>query len=50
MKSWVGDDEQTHKGQLVGHANGYDIVACDICGFKHAIPLPKIEGLVLAYS
>jgi len=31
---------QGHEGPRVARARGYDIIACDLCGFRHVAPLP----------
>jgi SAM-dependent methyltransferase len=42
--AWEG-----HEGVRVAHAKGFDIVACETCGFRHAVPLPRAEDMVEAY-
>lgn len=42
--SWQG-----HAGALLLRANGHDIIFCEKCGFRHAIPLPGQEDLDAAY-
>ncbi len=42
--AWEG-----HEGVRVAHAKGFDIVACETCGFKHALPLPSATEMAQAY-
>lgn len=44
-KSWNG-----HRGRMIAHANGMDVIDCAACGFRHAVPLPKPETLFAEYS
>jgi len=39
-----------HRGSLVAHAAGFDIVECEACGFKHATPLPDPADLAREYT
>ncbi len=34
---------QAHEGRRVARVKGYDIIACDLCGFRHVLPLPEPE-------
>ncbi|MDE1940020.1 MAG: class I SAM-dependent methyltransferase [Alphaproteobacteria bacterium] len=34
---------QAHEGRRVARLKGYDIIACDLCGFRHVLPLPEPE-------
>jgi SAM-dependent methyltransferase len=38
-----------HRGQRVATRPGHDIIACEACGFKHALPLPRAEDMERAY-
>ncbi len=38
-----------HKGLKVASRPGHDIVECESCGFKHALPLPRAEDMERAY-
>jgi SAM-dependent methyltransferase len=38
-----------HEGVLVGRANGYDVIFCERCGFRHAVPLPHPEAMAKEY-
>jgi len=40
IKSW-GE----HQGELVDSVNGFDVVECQTCGFKHIVPIPTTEEL-----
>lgn len=39
-----------HSGPQLGHADGYDIIACQCCGFAHAVPLPDPAELEREYA
>lgn len=39
-----------HRGSVVESANGFDVVDCMDCGFKHIIPVPTEDELEHAYS
>lgn len=38
-----------HHGEVVDHINGFDVVACTECGFKHILPIPNAEKLEQIY-
>jgi 2-polyprenyl-3-methyl-5-hydroxy-6-metoxy-1,4-benzoquinol methylase len=44
IKKW-----QSHQGQVVATANGYDVIECTTCGFKHIIAIPSEECLEQVY-
>lgn len=48
-KSWRGADV-LHEGAIVESVNGFDVIECQICGFKHVIPIPTAEELEKAYK
>ena len=39
-----------HPGNEVGSSNGFSIVDCQVCGYKHAIPVPTSDELKEVYS
>lgn len=39
-----------HRGDILDRVNGYDIIACEACGFRHVLQLPSPEELRAAYS
>ncbi len=39
-----------HKGELLYHTNGYDIIQCDECKFKHILPIPSDAELHKMYA
>ena len=47
--SLTGYDGTNHGGELVTRNNGHDIIACDVCGFRHVVPLPDPSSLERAY-
>jgi SAM-dependent methyltransferase len=38
-----------HHGARIAAANGYDVIACAACGFRHALPLPSPDALEREY-
>ncbi|MBE9531662.1 MAG: class I SAM-dependent methyltransferase [Proteobacteria bacterium] len=44
-KSW-----NEHEGELIGHVNGFDVIDCANCSFKHIIPIPTAEALEVTYK
>jgi len=44
IKQW-----QDHQGQVLDSVNGFDVIDCTLCGFKHAIPLPTPDELEQIY-
>ena len=40
---------QNHRGRRVTQAGGYDVIACETCGFCHVLPLPAPQELDQAY-
>lgn len=40
---------QNHEGQVVASANGFDVIECVQCGFKHIIAIPTEEELEQVY-
>ena len=44
IKNW-----QSHEGQVVASAKGFDVIECVQCGFKHIISIPTKEELEKVY-
>lgn len=44
MKHW-----QKHRGMVADSVNGFDVIDCEVCGFKHIIPIPTSEELDEVY-
>ena len=44
-KAWNG-----HEGLVMASANGFDVVDCEQCRFKHIIPIPTEEELEKTYK
>jgi len=40
---------QIHQGPRLAAVNGFDIIACEMCGFRHAVPLPDPAALEQEY-
>lgn len=45
ISEWRG-----HAGPVVASANGFDVVECALCGFKHITPIPSEDELQQAYQ
>jgi SAM-dependent methyltransferase len=43
-------DDGTHRGRIIDRVAGYSIVACEACGFRHALPLPSLQDQRTAYE
>ncbi len=39
---------QAHEGRRVAQVKGYDIIQCDLCGYRHVLPLPDPAELEAA--
>lgn len=42
-------EDGPHKGRKVAARSGHDIIECERCGFRHALPLPRAEEMERAY-
>ncbi len=38
-----------HAGPILDHVNGFDIIDCEACGFRHVMPLPGVAAQEAAY-
>jgi len=47
--SWTDYAGGDHDGPLVTRVHDYDVIACEVCGFRHVIPLPDPASLERAY-
>jgi len=47
--SWTARAGNEHDGPLITRVEGYDIIACAVCGFRHVLPLPEPAALEQAY-
>jgi SAM-dependent methyltransferase len=45
IKSW-----KNHKGNLLDSKDGFDVIECESCGFKHIVPVPAPEELEQIYK
>ncbi len=43
-------NDSGHSGPVIDTSNGFDIIECAQCGFRHASPLPTAEELEATYS
>jgi SAM-dependent methyltransferase len=39
-----------HSGKVIDHVNGFDIIECDKCGFRHILPIPNVGQLKVMYE
>jgi 2-polyprenyl-3-methyl-5-hydroxy-6-metoxy-1,4-benzoquinol methylase len=39
-----------HKGPIAASENGFDVIDCEQCGFRHIVPLPATEDLKETYE
>ena len=44
------DSLHDHEGQVVATENGFDVIECQCCGFKHSMPIPSVEDLTTVYK
>lgn len=42
--------DENHEGEILHHVNGFDVIACQKCGFKHIVPIPSQEELEHIYK
>jgi SAM-dependent methyltransferase len=47
--SWTDHSGNDHDGPLITRADDYDVIGCEVCGFRHVIPLPEPGHLERAY-
>ena len=40
---------QAHEGPCVSRVKGFDIIHCEMCGFRHAVPLPDPREMEREY-
>ena len=45
VKNWNG-----HSGEVLDSVQGFDVIECQKCGFKHIVPLPGEEEIAAFYS
>jgi SAM-dependent methyltransferase len=50
QKSLHAAHDGTHRGAVIDRVDGFDIVACETCGFRHVLPLPSARELQAAYE
>ena len=44
VKSWQG-----HSGFILDSVRGFDVIACETCGFKHIVPIPSLNDIEKKY-
>jgi len=45
VKEWMG-----HEGEVLASDNGFDVIDCRQCGFKHITPIPTVDELERVYK
>lgn len=45
IKTW-----NEHQGPILESVNGFDVIDCSLCGFKHIVPIPAPEELEQTYK
>ncbi len=45
LKKW-----HNHEGVVEASENGFDVIDCQFCGYKHIIPIPTVEELETVYQ
>jgi SAM-dependent methyltransferase len=46
----INKKSHDHEGTIVASANGFDVINCKLCRFKHIIPIPTEEELEQVYQ
>lgn len=49
----MNSDKQSslqHSGNVIDHVNGFDVIECEQCGFKHILPIPSPAELKKVYE
>lgn len=46
---WVDTDGSLHYGKKMVSINGFDVIECELCNFKHVTPIPTIKALETVY-
>ena len=49
VMSWKDHNGLTHEGPTLARVMAFDVIECQCCGFRHAVPLPDPASLVEAY-
>jgi SAM-dependent methyltransferase len=44
------DTGSRHTGKVIDRANGYDVIECEGCGFRHVVPIPDPAQLKKIYE
>lgn len=50
IEIWIDANGKEHRGLLCSEVGSFKIIDCEVCGFKHAIPLPTFEELKTVYA
>jgi hypothetical protein len=43
------EDWEGHRGALMDTVGLFDVIDCDVCAFKHVVPIPTAEELERVY-
>ena len=49
-KKWKDNDKVLHTGKILINKDGYDVIECELCEFKHIVPLIDIEDQEKFYT
>ena len=49
-EKWTDKAGNSHHGELIESSNGFDVIECIECGFKHVTPIPTSKELDDVYS
>lgn len=44
-RRWQAPKGLVHEGRVLDAANGFDVIECEVCGFKHIVPVPTADEL-----
>lgn len=50
MKSWIDGHAETHSGIVEQTAEGFSVIYCERCRFRHVVPLPTSKELETIYA
>jgi len=49
-KNWKDTKGQLHTGEALETKDGFDIIECTLCGFKHIVPIPSEDDIERVYQ
>jgi len=45
----MNETRQNHNGHMLDSINGFDVIECEQCGFKHIVPILTTNEIVSLY-